>query len=895
MKKIAMRPIEQQYQPLDAWLTQWDHCGYEKDSIYVNALLQAGQALLVNDNLPVAVQLVRRAISACQHNLKTTRVADLSKAWYRLGVLYTYQNQITQATNALKQAVVIGRHDPLATNWVSNAHLYLAYGYETAGDFQQTIVHADLGIPMAIRLNNKPLAANLLRQKAQALSTLQAYDLAQQAIEKAIGLIEKEEQLKQALADDYSLLSLILGYKYQYRQALKYAQFSFDLSQRLRYSETPTLAIRLAFLYKKTGQYAEAIHYCQYGIDQSADVFVKAVGLNMMATVYWEKKQFDKALPFYQQGMELLPIGFGKQPVARNPQKEQIRLVEHKGILLDLIQDKADTWLEYAKATNNNHQQLQHALATYKVADQLIDYMRWEHTGQQSKLYWRQKTRGMYERAIETCYRLGDTDQAFRFFEKSRAVMLADKLNELGARQQLSPQLAEQEDKLRKAVSEQQAKLTESKPNTTAYANNQSALIAQQDKLDDFHRQLERTNPAYFQYKYASSLTSVADLQRYLKIQRASFVTYFEGDSALYLLGVTANKVTLQRKPVAPYSQAVRPFMNLLADPEAMNHTSTVARFTTVGNTLYKQLLASLNVPAGRVIVSPDGSLIPFEALSRSAVRLDYLVKSYAFSYAYSAHLLLREEPGAVKPARVGTGDFLGVAPVSFAPRLGQVKLAGSDKALDPIAGRFGTSMLLTHEAATRRAFQAEVSAYRVIHLFTHATADTTGQEPTLYFADSTLRLSDLGDGALPNAQLVVLAACKTGIGAIQRGEGVFSLARGFSALGVPSVLTTLWSVQNDATYRLTDSFYRYLDQGLSKDVALQQAKKDWLENADGANQLPNYWAGLILIGDTNPLERPTRWPWVAIGAVLFLAAGLLSWWHLKRQAVPTLSLSQLS
>ncbi|WP_080239368.1 CHAT domain-containing protein [Spirosoma rigui] len=894
LSAIHKQPILEQEQPLVAWRSRWDQCGYKQDSTYVKALLQTGQVFHAKDALPAAIKVVQQAIRLCQSN-KTTRVADLAKAWYRLGVLYTYQDQIAQATSALRQAVAVGTTDPLSSNWVSNAHLYLAYACETAGDFQQTLVHADLGIPIAIRLGNKPLAANLLRQKAQALSSLLDYTKAQLAIEQAIQLIHDEDELKQALVDDYSLLSLVLGYKHQYRQAIKYAQFSFNLSKRLQYYETPNLAIRLGFLYAEIGEYSQAIRHCQYGINASDDGFVKAVGLDMMGTVFRRQAQFDKALSLYQQGMLTVPIAFREQAVTKNPAAFQLRLTEHKGILLDLLQDKADTWLSYARTTGNNRKHLQHALETYRLADQMIDYMRWDQSAQESKLYWRQKTRGIYERAIETCYRLGDTDQAFHFFEKSRAAMLADKLNELGARQQLAPDLARQEEKLRKAVSEQQAKLAGTKPTSTAYTSSQSVLLARQDQLDNFHRQLEKTNPAYYGYKYDSTVTSIVDLQRYLSGQRASFVTYFEGDSALYVLGITPNNVVFQRKPVGAYRQTVRPFMSLLADPDAMNRTASLARFTTLGNILYKQLLAPVRVPAGRVIVSPDGSLIPFETLSRSASQPDYLVKSYAFSYAYSAHLLLRKavEPG--QPAAYGAGDFLGVAPVSFAPRLGQVTLAGSDEALDPIADRFGTATVLTRNAATRSAFLADVPDYRVIHLFTHATADTTGQEPTLYFADSTLRLSDLGDGVLRNAQLVVLAACKTGVGAIQRGEGVFSLARGFSALGVPSVLTTLWSVQNEATYRLTDSFYRYLDQGLPKDIALQRAKQDWLTAAEGVNQLPTYWAGLILIGDTKPFERPTRWPWVAGGAVLLLIAGGLGWWHRKRPSLPILSLPRFS
>ena len=879
-RAVLLRPFDKQLEPLLALQKQWEQCRQPFDSIYVGILLQLGQGYHSLGDLNRAVGVVSRAVSVCRSNPTRTRVADLTKAWYRLGMLRNLQNQIQASMSALKQAIRTGSPNQQATFWVINAYLYQAYNYTTLGDCQQTILQADAGLLFARQIKDKGLIQNLLRQKAQALFILDDYAQAQSAILVAIDNIPNEDIYKQALADSYNLLSLILAGQQQYQEAVRYAERSYAIAEKTQYSQLPNLANVLSFLYAKVGKYAKATQYGQYGIDHAVDAFGKAASYNIMGTTYWRQRQFDKALTYYQQGLHTLPIGFRTQAVVANPNEEQLRLVNHKGIALTLIQDKADTWLDYAKATNSR-QRLQYALDTYQVADQMIDYMRWEHTGQQSKLFWRQKTRGMYERAIETCYRLGDVEQAFRFFEKSRAVMLADQLNELGARQQLSATQMAEEQRLRQVVGEQQTKLAGIKPDSSVYAAMRTALLTKQDSLDAFLKQLEATNPTYYHYKYDNATPPVADLKRYLKAQQASFVTYFQGDSALYVLGVTGDKATLQRQSVSQYTQTVRQFMPLLANPEAMNRTATVARFLTLGNDLYRQLLAPLHLQAGRVIVSPDGSFIPFETLSRSATQPDYLVKTYAFSYAYSAHLLLRKNTVSTQTAGFVTGDFLGVAPVSFASSLGQATLAGSDNALKPIAAHFGSPTMLTHGAATRRAFQRDVAAYRVIHLFTHATADSTGQEPTLYFADSTLRLSDLGDGALPNAQLVVLAACKTGLGAIQRGEGVFSLARGFSALGVPSVLTTLWSVQNDATYHLTDSFYSYLDQGLPKDVALQRAKQDWLTSASGANQLPNYWAGLILIGDTAPLDRPARWPLVAGTAVLLLGAGGAGlWWR---------------
>jgi CHAT domain-containing protein len=72
------------------------------------------------------------------------------------------------------------------------------------------------------------------------------------------------------------------------------------------------------------------------------------------------------------------------------------------------------------------------------------------------------------------------------------------------------------------------------------------------------------------------------------------------------------------------------------------------------------------------------------------------------------------------------------------------------------------------------------------------------------------------------------LSACQTNIGKNATGEGIMSFARGFANLDVPSTVSTLWSVDN-ATYQITELFYKYLSDGYEKDIALQKAQLDYL------------------------------------------------------------------
>ncbi|GAB4024294.1 CHAT domain-containing protein [Spirosoma koreense] len=766
-------------------------------------------------------------------------------------------------------------------------HSNLAFLFYQSGDYERALIQAEKSIEIGEVVHSDRAIANGLFEKAKALRELGRIRETRPDLERAIRLAEHNQELVYDLSLYYVTLAYVCKAEAKTDEGILHFQKAISLNKSL--NDSLGIAMNNAdfgyYLYN-LGLYNVAANVLQEGIRFSLAPYITARTWDNLGAVYWKKNQYIKALDAYQQGLHTLTRDFQGSDRNSLPTTNSIQSAAYKEYLLTLIQDKADTWLDYAKATNNP-QRFQYALDTYKVADQMIDFMRWEHTGQQSKLYWRNKTRGLYERAIETCFQLSNTEQAFRFLEKSRAVMLADKLNELGARQQLSPQQVQEEERLQQAVARQQTKLVAVKSTSSAeYNTARLALFAKQDSLTTFLKQLEVSNPAYYHYKYDNTTASLPDLQRYLKTQQGSLMTYFVGENALYVMGITGDTVILHKQAAGSYTQTVREFTTLLADPEVMNKTAQVERFRRLSHSLYQQLLAPLSLPNGRVIVSPDGGFIPFDALSRSPSQLRYAVDDYAFSYVYSASLWLKNRLSRVRVPGYARGRFLGVAPVQFAPSLKQVALVNADAALVPIAERFTSPTLLTHGAATRRNFLDKAADAQVIHLFTHATADSTNQEPTLYFADSTLRLSDFGDKALPNAELVVLAACKTGIGAVQQGEGVFSLARGFAALGVPSVLTTLWSVQNQATYELTDRFYQHLDEGLPKDVALQKAKQEWLANAEGAGVLPNYWAGLIVVGDAEPLPRLNLALWGSFVVVLTLVAGLIFWHERRRRPV---------
>jgi hypothetical protein len=65
----------------------------------------------------------------------------------------------------------------------------------------------------------------------------------------------------------------------------------------------------------------------------------------------------------------------------------------------------------------------------------------------------------------------------------------------------------------------------------------------------------------------------------------------------------------------------------------------------------------------------------------------------------------------------------------------------------------------------------------------------------------------------------------------------------------------SLWQIPDQPTSAIMNRFYENLMAGQRKDVALRNAKLDFLNaNRGNLRSHPFYWAGLIPIGDMQPL-----------------------------------------
>jgi CHAT domain-containing protein/Tfp pilus assembly protein PilF len=164
----------------------------------------------------------------------------------------------------------------------------------------------------------------------------------------------------------------------------------------------------------------------------------------------------------------------------------------------------------------------------------------------------------------------------------------------------------------------------------------------------------------------------------------------------------------------------------------------------------------------------------------------------------------------------------------------------------------------LGFEATRERATRPDVAGYRYVHFAAHGLLDTRRPElsgivlslvdPGGAPKDGFLRIHEIA-GLHLGADLVVLSACETALGADVAGEGLVGLARGFMHAGAPRVVASLWPVSDLATAELMRRFYDAMLRGrVPPAAALRRAQL--AIRSDPRWRRPFYWAGFVLLGD---------------------------------------------
>jgi CHAT domain-containing protein len=230
---------------------------------------------------------------------------------------------------------------------------------------------------------------------------------------------------------------------------------------------------------------------------------------------------------------------------------------------------------------------------------------------------------------------------------------------------------------------------------------------------------------------------------------------------------------------------------------------------------------------------------LPFSALAYDSKYFGDRVELFTLPSASVLPFIKERKRNAERLLAVAQKEAPGLALLEYA-----------DSEAQSIAQLYGTTPLLT-PTATKAKFRALAGDYDVLHLAAHGQLDPNAPLfSQIFLAPETgdtgrLNVSEVYDLNLKKVNLVVLSACDTQLGTKSKGDDIVGLSRAFIYAGTPSIIASLWTVEDQVTKELMVSFYTFLRRGMGKAAALQAAQREIRKT----HPHPYYWAAFILTG----------------------------------------------
>ncbi|HEV2835631.1 MAG TPA: CHAT domain-containing tetratricopeptide repeat protein [Pyrinomonadaceae bacterium] len=491
------------------------------------------------------------------------------------------------------------------------------------------------------------------------------------------------------------------------------------------------------------------------------------------------------------------------------------------------------------------------AEANFKKAVELTEELRAPIPGEEFRTAFFSNRMSPYHELARLCLTQGDARaaEALGFVERARSRALADALAgrismSAEARDDFEAHLQGQIGKLREELNYLYNQMHRSArgPIQTQETGLDRELLEREQKLLEITRQLQHRGATRGATSQPEDLFSLTQLQTALGVERA-LVEYTTIDDQLIAFLVTNDGVEVVRDlgreaEIVAEIERCRFQVDALryGSMQVRNHLTALAERTRRHlRLLYDRLLRPIEPKIGErhLAIVPHGALhyLPFHALHDGQ---NYLIERREVSLAPSAVVLLQ---CLDRPKRQFENALvLGVA---------DEEIPNVHHELGALDGLFRSVKRFSNEAASTLVLREYSADVDVLHLACHAHFRS---DSPLF---SSLRLSDGwftardAYGLKLNCGLVTLSACETGMSSVAPGDELMGLARGFLFAGSPTVMMSLWTIDDEATAELMAEFYRQLATTKSPAAALRTAQIKLLKQRPH----PFFWSPFVLFG----------------------------------------------
>jgi CHAT domain-containing protein len=903
------------------------------DRLCAQALNSMGEIYYAHSDLPKALNFFQRSLDIW------TGIPDRrGQALARLNLGYSYYDlgDIDEAAKYYQQALQLYQEvDERRGEALSRTALGGVYSF--VGEKERALEYHSKAMALFQVIEDREGEAAALNGVGKAYEDLNDTKTALEKYGRALQLYKETGNRDfEAISSYYVGRSYRLGNDFS--EAVRYLNRCVTLSRQLRTPRFEAYALRdLAIISDSLGQRNQALRGFERVLTlykQSEDRRGQAYALNSIGYVYYEMGRLGDALQYFAQALPLSQAARDRQAelsilynLAR-AQRDQSNLDEALARTRDSI-----AIIESLRTKIISHDLRASYLASlhehYELAIDLL-MMLWKRSGNKSFLqqaveYSEQSRARSLLEVLGEMKTSGRSDISLEMVERK---LRLEKLLEAKAEYQMrllngkhsDESAAKLIDEIHSLTAEYDALQSEIRSQSPSYA-----LFTRPQLLEfsDIQSQIQDDNTLLLEY-------SLGDDRSYLWIVSRSFLNAYQ----------LPNKATIEAA-CRRYYELVTSRQPKLSESNT-EYQERVARsdkeFCRTSKMLSEMLLGPVanQLERKKLLISGDGALhyIPFDALTLTAkcedTGTDWLNNDFVPlmtdheivelpSVSVLAALRQQKPQNARKTLFVFADPvfeandprLVNNRPVPSQPMIEQADLDHAVRDLASSGNGFRISRLpgtlrearnilglaAPSEGAMVSGLQAdlttarspELANYRILHFATHGIIDS--ENPQLSglvlsrfdergnSINGFLRLRDIYNLSL-NADLVVLSACRTGLGKDVRGEGLVGLTQGFMYAGAKGVVGSLWKVDDEATAELMSNFYSsMLRDGLSPAAALQSSKmimwkqKRW--------RSPYYWSAFVLQGQDETVtsnavnhRRLIYSSAAAILTLLFVASG---------------------
>ena len=492
--------------------------------------------------------------------------------------------------------------------------------------------------------------------------------------------------------------------------------------------------------------------------------------------------------------------------------------------------------------------------------------------------------RDLYDHLIKLLIKKGRAAEALAYLERAKSKALVDALAGANVKgndanvSALIDQVRQHGDAVRVAERELEVELAkpEAKRDQARIAGARARLAESQKRYLDAVENIKRSNPSYASL-VAVNPTDLLKIRQSLP-EKTLLLEYFPTDEGLYIFVVTRDAepsirtVPIKRADLAQLVIKYREALDSATEPGVLERSARGALWKDDGKPDFKtdiapikdatlRLYDALIAPAqaevdasDTLIIVPAAELyyLPIHGLGRATAdgSLDFLIEHKRFAYLASADLL-----NAVTPIARGNPDLSGSTHPLLALGNPDGSLPAATDEVSALGKMFAHSSAVTGKDATVAFVAQSTAGTSYVHFATHGFINSLEpKESYLLLAGDPGRLSvkDIVEDnyklSFAGTRVVTLSACETNLGGFDPSAVYSSLSRAFAKAGAPTVIASLWSVNDVSTKATMEAFYKELSAGQSKAEALRRAQLAVMHDPRFAH--PYFWAPFVVLGD---------------------------------------------